>query len=130
MGIESPVQRSRIDWSDIKDRIDLAAVATASAWPGPRPPRRTWPPLVALPVPRRQEPVVPCEPRQGGWTMLRLLGAWGRRRAGDETSRTDVPRGRPWLAELAGNPMPPRGEPTRPRPPAASPPAKAPESAA
>ena len=45
------VPGDRIDWKDIRDRIDLAAVVTALL-DRPRSVRRPPPALVAMPVPR------------------------------------------------------------------------------
>ena len=61
----------RLDWSEIRDRIDLGR-RDHPTWPCPRPPWRERPPLVEVPVPRRQEPVVLCQPDQADLEVLWL----------------------------------------------------------
>ena len=104
----------------IRDRIDLAAVATALLGPAPgrrgERGRRLW---WRCPFHDDQNPSFCVDPGKPTLEMLGLRRAWGRRRAGDATSRDDVPRGRPlaWPSKPASSR--PRGSrPARgPRPP-------------
>jgi DNA primase len=116
-------KRDGIDWSNIRDRVDLAAVATALL--GPAPGRRGgkgrlwW----KCPFHDDKNPSFHVNPIKKTWTC------YGCSERGDAAAlvmklkHCTFPEA---VAYLAGKPTP-SGKPTRPRPPAASQPAKAPE---
>src|SRR5262249_42013798 len=121
-----PRAADRLDWPAIRDRGDLAAVATALLGPAPgrrggRGRRLWW----ACPFPDARNPSPAGGPGKPGWRCFgcaehgdavdlarRLNPGWSFRDAAT------------WLAEQAGM-APPSGNPARPKPPAAKP-AKAP----
>ncbi len=129
----------RLDWPAIRDRIDLAAVATALL--GPAPGRRGeksrrrlyWP----CPFHQDKNPSFCVTPGKREW---RCFGCGEHGDAAELAMRLrgrTFPEAVRWLAEQAGitpastssRPRPPSGgNPTRPRPPAAKP-AKAPDAA-
>ena len=107
----------------IRDRIDLAAVATVFLAPAPGRRGEKGRPLVEVSVPRRQEPIVPCQPDQAD---LDVLGCC---EEGDAAALVMKLRGLTFpeaVAYLTGKPAP-SGKPTRPRPPAASRPSRPPQ---
>jgi CHC2 zinc finger/Toprim-like len=116
----------RIDWPDIKDRIDLGIVATNLMGPAPgrrgERGRRLW---WNCPFHQDANPSFAVDPRRQSWRCF------GCSEHGDAASLAMRLRGLAfpeairWLAELAGI-VAPSGKPIRPRPPIASP-AKAPE---
>ena len=114
----------RFDWSEIRDRIDLAAVATNLL--GPAPGRRAgkgrlwW----RCPFHDDKNPSFHVNPVKRTWKC------YGCSEHGDaaalvmKLNRCGFPEAVSWLAEQAGilppSSRPPSGKPTRPRPPAAS----------
>ena len=101
MGTKTPaspwgitVSGDRIDWNAIRDRIDLARVATALLV-RPRPPRGRWPPpLVEMPVPRRQEPLVLRRARPPWWRCFGCGEHGDAAEARHEAEQGGIPRGR------------------------------------
>ena len=91
--LSSPHASGRIDWKDIRDRVDPSHVAIALL--GPAPGRRGTrpPPLVALPVPRGWQSVILRGARQAMVALLRVRRAWRRAEAGHEVERGGIPRG-------------------------------------
>ena len=128
---------NRLDWSVIRDRIDLAAVATAllGAAPGRRGEggRRLW---WTCPFHDDRNPSFAVEPGKPWW---RCFGCGEHGDAAALVMKVQsmtFPEAVRWLAERAGiatpssRPWPPSGrKPIRPRPPDAGP-AKAPEKPA
>jgi CHC2 zinc finger/Toprim-like len=127
MGFRAPVNTwqmtargPRIDWSDVKDRIDLAAVATSLL--GPAPGRRAgqgrlwW----KCPFHDDKNPSFHVNPTKQTWKC------YGCSEHGDAAAlvmrlkHCTFPEA---VAHLAGKPAP-EGKPTHPRPAAASPPVK------
>jgi CHC2 zinc finger len=111
-----------LDWSDIRDRIDLADVATALLGPAPgrrgeRGRRRWWP----CPFHEDKNPSFAVEPGKRWWKC------YGCSEHGDAASLVmrlrglTFPEAVRWLAEQAGIVMPSRGKLIRPRPPADKP---------
>ena len=107
----------RIDWPAIRDRIDLAAVATSLL--GPAPGRRGGKAASGgsarstMTRTRRS-----TSTRQADLEVLRLLRTWGRRRAGDEVEALHVSRGRGlpgWQARPLGEADPPEAPGRQPR---------------
>ena len=71
MGMKAPVTSpgddrpgGRIEWSEVKDRIDLGIVATALLGPAPGRRGQKGPPLVACPFHQDKNPSFQCDPRQ------------------------------------------------------------------
>jgi hypothetical protein len=121
----------RLDWSEIRDRIDLAAVATALLGPAPgrrgeRSSRRLW---WRCPFHDDRNPSFVATPGKPTWKC------WGCGERGDAPNLVmrlkgwTFPETVRWLAELAGvvpssassRPWPSSIGPTQPRPPAADP---------
>jgi CHC2-type zinc finger protein len=127
----------RPEWSEVKDRIDLAAVATSLLGPAPgrrgeRGRRLWWP----CPFHDDHNPSLAVDPGRKSW---RCFGCGENGDAAAlvmKLNQCTFPEAVRWLAEQAGvvptssRPRPPSGGPKRPRPPAASPTAKAPEKPA
>ncbi|MGP0068622.1 MAG: CHC2 zinc finger domain-containing protein, partial [Isosphaeraceae bacterium] len=118
--------RDWIDWPAIRDRLDMAQVATALLGPAPgrrgeRGRRLWWP----CPFHEDKNPSFVIDPGKPGWKC------WGCGEHGDapalvmQLKGVGFPEAVRILAELAGIATP-SGKPARPRPPAARP-AKAPE---
>jgi CHC2 zinc finger len=125
MGPKTPVQNDRSDyWSKVKDRIDLAAVATGLL--GPAPGRRGgtgrlwW----RCPFHDDKNPSFNVNPIKQTWTC------YGCSEHGDAAALVMKLRGLTFpqtVAYLVGNPLPSGTPPTRPRPAVASMPAQTPE---
>jgi DNA primase len=130
------VPLERIDWNELKDRIDLAIVATALLGPAPgrrgERGRRLW---WRCPFHEDRNPSLAIEPDKPWWRC------WGCSENGDAAALVMKVRGVAfpeairWLAELAGIAPGSRGQAARspapsmaPRPPTASP-AKAADAA-
>jgi hypothetical protein len=127
----------RPEWSEVKDRIDLAAVATSLLGPAPgrrgeRGRRLWWP----CPFHDDHNPSLAVDPGRKSW---RCFGCGENGDAAAlvmKLNQCTFPEAVRWLAEQVGvvptssRPRPPSGGPKRPRPPAASQPAKAPEKPA
>src|SRR5262245_60814730 len=80
----------RIAWDDIKDRIDLAAIATALFGPAPKRSGRRllWP----CPFHDDHDPSLQVDPAERRWKCWPCDLGGGRARAGDETPGGGVPR--------------------------------------
>ena len=113
-------QGDRLDWSDIKDRIDLAAVATSLL--GPAPGRRGgkgrlwW----RCPFHDDKNPSFHVNPIKKTWTCYACNEHGDAPALVMKLKHCTFPEA---VAHLAGKPAP-SGKPTHPRPPAASPPVK------
>ena len=127
--MKTTARGDRLDWPTVRDRIDLAAVATGLLGPAPGRRggngRRLW---WRCPFHDDQNPSFAINPGKRTWTC------YGCGEHGDAANLVMTIAGmrrfpRPFagLAEQAGI-LPPSGKPTRPRPPAASPPVKAPDN--
>ncbi len=81
MGMKAPADAWKvtargegIDWSEIRDRVDLTDDNDRLTWPGPWPSWGAWPSAVVdLPVPPRPQSVVLRDARQTRMAMLRLF---------------------------------------------------------
>ena len=126
MGIRATATGDRLDWDDIKDRIDMAAIATALLGPAPKRSGRRllWP----CPFHEDHDPSF-ASTRPSRWKCWPCASE-GTPRAGDAVAGSGIPRGRPLVAELAGI-VTPSGKPARPRPrgPASRPPEARPRAA-
>jgi hypothetical protein len=126
---ETTVTGGRIDWSGIRDRIDLGIVATTLLGPAPgrrgeRGRRLWWP----CPFHDDRNPSFAIDPSKPWW---RCFGCGEHGDAIELVRRLNpgcsFPEAVRWLAELAGivaasgKPAPSGGKPIHPRPPAAGP---------
>ncbi len=129
MGTIATARGGRHDWSTIRDRLDLATVATALLGPAPgrrgEKGRRLW---WSCPFHEDKNPSFVIDPGKSGWKC------WGCGEHGDAAALVMRLQGVGFpeaVAYLAGKPTP-SGKLARPRPPAASrdkAPAKPPEEA-
>ncbi|MFI5459774.1 MAG: CHC2 zinc finger domain-containing protein [Isosphaerales bacterium] len=117
----------RLDWSKIRDRVDLAAVATALLGPAVKRSGRRL--IWMCPWDNDENPFLQVDPAKRRWKC------WSCGEGGDAPALAmrvrgwTFPEAVRWLAEQAGI-LPPSGKPaTRPRPPAAGMPSKAPDAA-
>ncbi|MFI5454202.1 MAG: CHC2 zinc finger domain-containing protein [Isosphaerales bacterium] len=136
MGMKAPdttwemtVPSGRIEWSEVKDRIDLGIVATALLGPAVK---RSGPELIWMcPWDNDENPFLQVNP------VKRLWKCWSCGQGGDaaalvmKVQGVAFPEAVRWLAEQVGIVTPSTRSATRPRPPAASksarPPATPPE---
>jgi len=123
------VPSGRVDWSEIRDRVDLAAVATALLGPavgrrGERSRRRLWWPC---PFHDDQNPSFAIEPGKPWWKCFGCSEHGDAATLVMKLQGVSFPEAVRWLAEQAGI-VPASRNSTRPRPPAAKP-GKAPAAA-
>ena len=99
MGIKAPVSTwtmtasgERIDWNDIKGRVDLARVVTALLGPAAKRQGRRllWP----CPFHDDRDPSFEVDPGRQTWRCWPLQPGRGCPGTGDETRRSGIPRGR------------------------------------